>query len=96
MKPAQTYCNQKLVNGQWGYTYDQTKGIMQGGYSADGMSFKHSLAVSGVAKDDVVFTVALCGLLYGDCAVKTSYRELVGEDDSRWRLYRYDVELHNK
>lgn len=96
MKPAETYQNKKLINGQWGYTYDQAKRTMQGGYSADGMTFTHSWTVSSVAKDDVVFTVALCGLLYGDCAVKTSYRELVGEDDSRWRLYRYDVELHNK
>jgi hypothetical protein len=96
MKPVQTYRNQKLVNGQWGYAYDQTKRIMLGGYSADGMTFTQSWTVSGVAKDDVVFAVALCGLLYGDCAVKTSYRKLVGEVDSKWRLYRYDVELHNK
>ena len=95
MKPVQTYRNQKLVNGQWGYTYDQTKGTMQGGYSADGITFTQSWTVNGVAKDDVVFAVALCGLLYGDDTVRTTYRELVGEDDSRWRLYRYDVELHN-
>ena len=44
---------------------------------------------------DVLFAVALCGLLYGDCAVKTTSRELVGEDDSKWRLFRYDVELYN-
>ena len=96
MMPTRTYPNQKLVNGQWGYTYDQKKRMMLGGYSADGVTFKQSWIVNSVAKDDVAFTVALCGLLYGDCAVKTSYRELVGEDDSRWRLYRYDVELHNQ
>lgn len=96
MKPVQTYQNQNLVNGQWGYTYDQQKRMMLGGYSADGVTFTHSWAVNDVAKGDVVFAVALCGLLYGDRAVKTSYQELVGEDDSRWRLYRYDVELHNK
>ena len=95
MKPVQTYRNQKLVNGQWGYAYDHTKRIILGGYSADGITFTQSWTVNGVAKDDVVFAVALCGLLYGDDTVRTTYRELVGEDDSKWRLYRYDVELHN-
>ena len=97
MKPVQTYRSQKLVNGQWGYTYDQAKGLMQGGYSADGMTFTHTFTVTGLAKDDVMFAVALCGLMYGkNREVVTTYRELVGEDESCWRLYRYDVELHNK
>lgn len=96
MKSAETYPNQKLVNGQWGYTYDQAKRTMQGGYSADGMTFTHTFTVTGLAKDDVMFAVALCGLLYGEKGtVETTYNELVG-DDSTWRLFRYDVELHNK
>ena len=97
MKSAETYPNQKLVNGQWGYTYDQAKRTMQGGYSADGMTFTHIFTVTGLSKDDVMFAVALCGLLYGkNRTVVTSYKELVGEDESNWRLFRYDVELHNK
>ena len=96
MRSAETYPNQKLVNGQWGYTYDQTKRTMLGGYSADGMTFTHTWTVTGLAKNDVMFAVALCGLLYGEKdTVETSYNELVG-DDSTWRLFRYDVELHNK
>ena len=97
MKPVQTYRNQKLINGQWGYTYDQAKRTMLGGYSADGMTFTHTFTVTGLAKDDVMFAVALCGLLYGKTdKVETSYWVLVGEDESNWRLFRYDVELHNK
>ena len=97
MKSAETYRNQKLINGQWGYTYDQAKKMVQGGYSADGMTFTHTFTVVGVGKDDVMFAVALCGLMYGrNRKVVTSYRELVGEDDSTWRLLRFDVELHNK
>ena len=95
MKPTQTYRSQKLINGQWGYTYDQTKRTMLGGYSADGASFSHFWTVNGVAQKDVMFAVALCGLLFGkDNAVEASYKELVG-DESRWRLLRYDVEIHN-
>jgi len=96
MKSTQTYPNQKLVNGQWGFTYNQTMRTMLGGYSADGMTFTHTFTVTGLAKDDVMFAVALCGLMYGkNRNVVTSYRELVGGDDSNWRLLRYDVELHN-
>lgn len=97
MQSSQTYRNQKLINGQWGYTYDQERKVMLGGYSADGMSFTHTFTVVGLAKDEVMFAVALCGLLYGKTReVVTSYKELVGEDESCWRLFRYDVELHNK
>lgn len=97
MKITQTYRNQKLINGQWGYHYDQEKGVLMGGYSADGMTFTHTFTVTGLSKDDVMFAVALCGLLYGKTdKVETSYKELVGGDDSTWRLFRYDVELHNK
>ena len=97
MKSAETYRNQKLINGQWGYTYDQAKRTMQGGYSADGMTFTHTFTVTELAKDDVMFAVALCGLLYGEKGtVETTYRGLVGDDDSTWRLFKYDVELHNK
>jgi hypothetical protein len=94
MKPAETYRNQKLINGQWGYTYDQAKKMVLGGYSADGASFTHSWTVNGVAQKDVMFAVALCGLLFGRDAVEASYKDLVG-DESRWRLLRYDVEIHN-
>ena len=70
--------------------------MMLGGYSADGMTFTHTFTVTGLAKDDVMFAVALCGLMYGrNRNVVTSYSELVGGDDSNWRLLRYDVELHN-
>lgn len=97
MKSTQTYPSQKLINGQWGYTYDQAKRMVLGGYSADGKTFTHTFTVSEVAKKDVQFAVALCGLLYGkDEAVNITYRELVGNDDATWRLFRYDVELHNK
>lgn len=97
MQSSQTYRNQKLINGQWGYTYDLERKMMLGGYSADGMTFTHTFTVVGLAKDEVMFAVALCGLLYGkNRNVVTSYKELVGEDESNWRLFRYDVELHNK
>lgn len=97
MKPVQTYRNQKLVNGQWGYAYDQTKRMVLGGYCADGKTFTHTFTVSEVAKKDVLFAVALCGLLHGEeGTVVMTYRELVGNDEAAWRLFRYDVELHNK
>ena len=97
MKPSETFPSQKIINGQWGYCYDPDKKMMLGGYSADGMTFTHTFTVTGLAKDDVMFAVALCGLMYGkNRTVVTSYRELVGEDESNWRLFRYDVELHNK
>ena len=97
MNATQTYRNQKLINGQWGYTYDQERKMMLGGYSADGLTFTHTFTVTGLAKEEVMFAVALCGLLYGkNRTVVTSYRELVGEDESCWRLFKYDVELHNK
>ena len=97
MQSSQTYRNQKLINGQWGYTYDQERKVMLGGYSANGMTFTHTFTVVGVEKKDLMFAVALCGLMYGkNRTVVTSYRELVGEDESNWRLFRYDVELHNK
>ncbi len=97
MKPVQKYRSQKLINGQWGYTYDQERMVMLGGYCADGMTFTHTFTVVGVEKKDLMFAVALCGLMYGkNRTVVTSYRELVGEDESNWRLFRYDVELHNK
>ena len=95
MKPEETYPNQKLINGQWGYSYAPDKKMMLGGYSADGASFTHYWTVNGVAQKDVMFAVALCGLLFGRDAVEASYKELVGGDDSNWRLLRYDVELHN-
>lgn len=97
MQSSQTYRNQKLINGQWGYTYDQEKMVMLGGYSANGMTFTHTFTVVGVEKEEVMFAIALCGLLYGkNRTVVTSYKELVGEDESSWRLFKYDVELHNK
>jgi hypothetical protein len=97
MQSSQTYRNQKLINGQWGYTYDQAKKMVLGGYSADGASFTHSWTVNGVAQKDVMFAVALCGLLHGEeGTVVMTYRELVGNDEAAWRLFRYDVELHNK
>ena len=89
--------NQKLVNGQWGYVYDPPKMMLLGGYSADGVTFTHTFTVYGLKEDDALFACALCGLMYGKTRkVVTSYHELVGEDDSNWRLFRYDVELHNK
>ena len=95
MIPTRTYRSQKLINGQWGYTYDQTKRTMLGGYSADGASFSRSWTVKGLAQKDVMFAVALCGLLFGkDNVVEASYKELVG-DETKWRLLRYDVEMHN-
>ena len=97
MKSTQTYPSQKLINGQWGYTYDQAKRMVLGGYCADGKTFTHTFTVSEVAKKDVLFAVALCGLLYGEeGTVVMTYRELVGNDETAWRLFRYDVELHNK
>lgn len=97
MQSSQTYRNQKLINGQWGYTYDQERKVMLGGYSANGMTFTHTFTVVGVEKEEVMFAIALCGLLYGkNRTVVTSYRELVGEDESNWRLLKFDVELHNK
>jgi hypothetical protein len=94
MTPTRTYPVQKLINGQWGYTYIHEKRMVLGGYSADGMTFTHTFTVTGLSKDDVMFAVALCGLLFGRDAVEASYKDLVG-DESRWRLLRYDVEIHN-
>ena len=65
MKPSETFPSQKIINGQWGYCYDPDKKMMLGGYSADGMTFTHTFTVTGLAKDDVMFAVALCGLMYG-------------------------------
>ena len=97
MNTTQTYRNQKLINGQWGYTYDQESKVMLGGYSSDLMNFAHTFTVVSVEKKDLMFAIALCGLLYGkNRNVVTSYKELVCEDDSSWRLFKYDVELHNK
>ena len=97
MKPTETYRNQKLINGQWGYTYVHEKRMVLGGYSADGVTFTHTFTVTGLSKDDVMFAVALCGLLHGEeGTVVMTYRELVGNDEAAWRLFRYDVELHNK
>ena len=96
MKSTQTYPNQKLINGQWGYAYDQKKRMMQGGYSADGKTFTHTFTVVGVDKKDVMFAVALCGLMFGKTrTVVTSYLELVGEEDFGLKMLRFDVELHN-
>ncbi len=97
MKPVKTYPNQKLINGQWGYTYDQKKRIMFGGYSADGVNFTHTFTVNQVEKKDVMFAVALMGLKFGKTQeVMTSYSELVCDEDYVMRMIRYDVELHNK
>lgn len=97
MKSSQTYPSQKLINGQWGYTYDQTKRMVLGGYSADGKTFTHTFTVMGVDRKDVMFAIALCGLMYGKTrTVVTSYQELVGEEDFGLKMLRFDVELHNK
>ena len=97
MKPTQTYPVQKLVNGRWGYSYDQEQRMMLGGYSEDGKTFTHTFTVYEVEKKDVMFAIALMGLLYGkNRTVITSYPELVGVEDYRMRMIRYDVELHNK
>lgn len=97
MTPTRTYPVQKLVNGRWGYSYNQEEGMMLGGFSEDGKTFTHTFTLYEVEKKDVMFAVALCGLLYGEKdTVETSYRRLIGDDDSTWRLFRYDVELHNK
>lgn len=97
MKPTQTYPVQKLVNGRWGYSYNQEQRMMLGGFSEDGKTFAHTFTLYEVEKKDVMFAIALMGLLYGkNRIVVTSYKELVGEDESSWRLFKYDVELHNK
>lgn len=97
MKPTQTYPVQKLVNGRWGYSYSQEQKMMLGGFSEDGKSFTHTFTVHQVEKKDVMFAIALCGLLYGKTrTVVTTYPELVGVEDYRMRMLRYDVELHNK
>ena len=78
MTPARTYRNHNHL-GQWGYTYDQEKKVMLGGYSADGKSFTHTFTVHQVEKKDVVFAITLCSLLYGKKReVETSFPELVG------------------
>lgn len=97
MTPTHTYSVQKLVNGRWGYTYDAAKKLMLGGYSEDGRNFAHTFTVHGVEKKDVMFAIALCGLLYGKTRkIETTYPELVGVEDYRIRMLSYDVELHNK
>ena len=97
MTPTRTYPVQKLVNGRWGYSFDKEKKVLLGGFSKDGENFTHTFTIYEVEKKDLMFAVALCGLMYGkNREVVTTYRELVGEDESCWRLYRYDVELHNK
>lgn len=97
MKSTQTYPNQKLVNGLWGYSYNQEERMMLGGYSEDGKSFTHTFTVTGVDRKDVMFAIALCGLTYGKTrTVVTSYQELVGEEDFGLKMLRFDVELHNK
>jgi len=96
-QPAETYPNQKLVNGQWGYKYDPATKVMLGGYSLDGLNFTHTYTIYNVEKKDVMFAIALCALLYGkNREVMTSYNELVGEEDYSLRMLRYDVEIHNK
>lgn len=97
MITTSTYPVQKLINGQWGYSYDQERKMMLGGYSADGMSFTHTFTLYDVEKKDVMFAIALMGLMYGKTReVVTSYPELVGVEDYRMRMLRYDVEIHNK
>jgi len=82
MKPEETYPSQKIINGQWGYSYDPDKKMMLGGYSADGASFSRSWTVKGLAQKDVMFAVALCGLLFGkDNAVEASYKEMKPNGD---------------
>ena len=93
--PTETYPNQKLINGQWGYKYDPATKVMLGGYSQDGLNFTHTYTINNVEKKDVMFAIALCGLLYGKTRqVEVSYNELVG-DESKWRMLRYDAEFHN-
>ena len=97
MKSTQIIPNQKLINGQWGYSYDQEKKVMLGGYSEDGKTFTHTFTLYDVEKKDVMFAIALMGLMYGKTReVVTSYPELVGVEDYRMRMLRYDVEIHNK
>ncbi len=97
MKTIQTYPVQKLVNGRWGYSYSQEQRMMLGGFSEDGKTFAHTFTLYEVEKKDVMFAIALCGLLYGKTRkVVTTYPELVCEEDYNKRMLRYDVELHNK
>lgn len=97
MKPVQTYQNQKLINGRWGFTYDLETKVMLGGFSEDGKTFTHTFTLYEVEKKDAMFAIALMGLMYGrNRTVVTSYPELVGVEDYRMRMIRYDVELHNK
>lgn len=70
--------------------------MMLGGFSEDGKTFTHTFTVHKVEKKDVMFAIALCGLLYGKTRkIETTYPELVGEEDYQKRMIRYDVELHN-
>ncbi len=97
MKSTQIIPNQKLINGQWGYSYDQEKKVMLGGYSEDGKTFTHTFTLYDVEKKDVMFAIALMGLMYGKTReVVTSYNELVGVEDFNKRMIRFDVELHNQ
>lgn len=97
MKPTQTYRSQKLINGQWGFSFDKEKKVMLGGYSEDGKTFTHTFTLYDVERKDVMFAIALMGLLYGkEREVVTSYPELVGVEDYQKRMLRYDVELHNQ
>ena len=97
MTPTRTYPVQKLINGQWGYSFDKEKKVMLGGFSEDGKTFTHTFTLYDVEKKDVMFAIALMGLMYGKTReVVTSYPELVGVEDYRMRMLRYDVELHNK
>lgn len=96
MTPTRTYPVQKLVNGRWDYSYNQEEGMMLGGFSENGKTFTHTFTLYEVEKKDVMFALALMGLLYGKTReVVTSYKELVGVEDYRMRMIRYDVELHN-
>ena len=97
MKSTQIIPNQKLVNGRWGYSYNQEERMMLGGYSEDGKTFSHTFTLYEVERKDVMFAIALMGLMYGKTReVVTSYPELVGVEDYRMRMLRYDVEIHNK
>ena len=97
MTPTRTYPVQKLINGQWGYSFDKEKKVMLGGFSEDGKTFTHTFTLYDVEKKDVMFAIVLLGLLYGkEREVVTSYPELMGVEDYRMRMLRYDVELHNK
>jgi hypothetical protein len=97
MTPTRTLPVKNIINGQWGYSYDAVEKVMLGGYSEDGKSFTHTFTLYEVEKKDAMFAIALMGLLYGKTReVVTSYPELVGVEDYRMRMLRYDVELHNK